>query len=70
MYRDCALGITIFLFACSPPVSEGLHATIGFDCRELIGWLRYKLPQNLHWFRDVIFEKFRVRMIHVIRHFN
>jgi hypothetical protein len=27
------------------------------------GWLRYKFPQNLHWFRDVIFENFRVRMM-------
>jgi hypothetical protein len=24
--------------------------------------MRYKLPQNLHWLRDVIFENFRVRM--------
>ena len=31
-------------------------------CIEHVGWLRYKLPQNLHRFRDVIFENFRVRM--------
>ena len=31
-------------------------------CIEHVASLRYKLPQNLHRFRDVIFENFRVRM--------
>jgi hypothetical protein len=31
-------------------------------CIEHVTSLRYKLPKNLHQFRDVIFENFRVRM--------
>ena len=31
LIRDCALGISIFLFASGPPVSGGPDATIGFD---------------------------------------
>jgi hypothetical protein len=36
--RDCVLGISIFLFVCSPPVSEGLRTTIGFDRSSSDGW--------------------------------
>jgi hypothetical protein len=52
-----------FIFVvCVESSSEWRTPHNHWICIEHIGWLRYKLLQNLHRFRDVIFENFRVRM--------
>ena len=39
-----------------------LYSSYYYDYICNVASLRYKLPQNLHRFRDIIFENFRVRM--------